>query len=78
MATPGLEDEPRHVEDEGGGNVSTTLAVLAQHPAKAANFCPETIIRLLSLLSSRYGLQFSRVTLGIGEKNGKINYLLQQ
>lgn len=58
VPAPGLEDEPRHVEDEGGGDVSTTLAVLAQHPAEAANFCPETIIRLLSPLSSRFGLQF--------------------
>ena len=52
VAAPSFEDESRHVEDEGGGDISTTLAVLAQHPAKAANFCPETIIRFLSPLSS--------------------------
>ena len=58
VAAPSFEDEASHVEDEGRGDISTTLAVLAQHPAKAANFCPETIIRFLSLLSSRFGLQF--------------------
>ena len=58
VAAPGLEDEAGHVEDEGGGDVSTTLAVVSHHPAEAANFGPETIIRLLSPISSRSSLQF--------------------
>ena len=40
MAAPRPEDEPGHVEHEGGGEVSAAPAVVPQHPAEAPHLRP--------------------------------------
>ena len=40
MAAPRPEDEPGHVEHEGGGEVGAAPAVVPQHPAEAPHLGP--------------------------------------